>query len=165
MICKLKRCKMQDSNPGTRVWRPVHLPLNHSGFLAYVWATTTYSCVSLSNQQHNYSTLLQNMGWLGRIWRGWTRNISWVVLLGFLYLSDTIAMFFIGIHIIYNQLQLYFWSKQPQLYSVLLQNIGCLGRIWWGLTIHLSLFALPGFMYLSDERMMIFCWSLDNLQP
>ena len=35
----------------------------------------TYVC-SWVKQPHNYSILLQNKGWLGRIWRGSTRNLS-----------------------------------------------------------------------------------------
>ena len=68
-------------------------------------------------------------------------------------------------HIICNRIQLCFWLKQPQIYSILLQNMGWLGRIWQGWTENMALIALPVFMYLSDELIMTFYWDLCSLQP
>ena len=39
-------------------------------------------------QSENYSILLQNRGWLGRIWQCSTRNLSLIPLPGLMYFSD-----------------------------------------------------------------------------
>ena len=104
-----------------------------------------------SKQPQIYSILLQNMGWLGRIWQGWTENMALITLPVFMYLSDELVMTF-------------YWdmcSLQPYIipiqvntaltHSSLLQNIGWAGRTWWGWTSNLSLISLPGFMHFSDE--------------
>ena len=57
------------------------------------------------------------------------------------------------------------WLKQPHKHSSLLQNMGWLCRTWCGWSRNLSLIALPGLMYLSDERVMTVHWYLYNLQP
>ena len=118
-----------------------------------------------SKHPQMYSILLQNMGWLGRIWWDWTRNLSLIAIPGFMYLSDGLIMTFVGIYIIYNHIHLCFWSKQQQIYPNLLQNLGWLGGIWWGWTRNLSMITLLGFMYLSDELKMTFYWYSYNLQP
>ena len=91
------------------------------------------------------------MGWLGRIWQGWTGNMALIALPVFMYLSDELIMTFYW----------YLCNLQPYIipilvntalkHSSLLQNIGWPGRIWRGWTNNLSLIALPGFMHLSDE--------------
>ena len=42
----------------------------------------------------NTLNLLQNMGWLGRTWRGWTIKLALIALPFFLYLSDELSMAF-----------------------------------------------------------------------
>ena len=104
-----------------------------------------------SKQPQIYSILLQNMGWLGRTWQGWTGNIAVIGLLVFIYLPDELITTFYW----------YLCNLQPYIipilvntalqHSSLLQNIGWPGRRWRGWTSNLSLIALPGFMHLSDE--------------
>ena len=68
-------------------------------------------------------------------------------------------------HMFCNRIQLCSWSKQPQTHSILLRNMGWLGRIWQGWTENMASIALPVFMYLSDELIMTFYWDLCSLKP
>ena len=61
-------------------------------------------------------------------------------------------------------MQLCFRSQQPPKHSILLQNMGCLGRTWLGSARNLALIAIPAFVYLSDELISTFYWYPYNLK-
>ena len=122
---------------------PVFMNLSDELIMTCYWYLCNlqpYIIPILVNTALKHSSLLQNIGWPGRIWRGWTRNMSLIALQGFMHLSDELWWLFIGIHIIYNHGKLCFWSHQRQKESRSMASIAVR-----------TVFAGPFFIYFNFE--------------
>ena len=104
-----------------------------------------------SKQPQMHPILRQNMGWLGIIWQGQTRNVDLVALPVLMYLSDELIMTFYWYLCNLQPCTIPILVNTAPKLSSLLQNIGWPGRIQRGWTNNLSLIALLGFMNLSDD--------------
>ena len=78
---------------------PVFIYLSDELIMTLYWYLCNlqpYIIPNLVNTALKRSSLLQNVGWPGIIWRGWTSNLSLIALKGFIHLSDELRWLFIG---------------------------------------------------------------------
>ena len=77
-----------------------------------------------------------------------------IAIPGFMNLEYELLLTLKWYNSVYNHTNMSLGSKQPQKYSVFLQNEDWLGRFLQGWSKHLSMIPIPGFVYLSNELIL-----------